>query len=201
MKKVLSLLLSLLMLASVMTAIPFTAPAADSGALDEVVAADRFVKAYKALDKLYHSYDAKTEKQFTKGEYTFVRYRMKGRKFNTKKKVMAYLKKYFSKAAAAQIYKDKFTEKNGKLYITFYLYGYDSALVINDVYAKKVNIGQSKTVVTFGLLWQMMDEEYENTSVKLRMVYENGRWVFAKNNFWRGDSYANVTVITPGDGK
>lgn len=176
--------------------------------ITEVYASSRFTTTIKALHKFTNAVD---DSAFDRGEeieayrgegwYGFyLPFTLKGCKTTTD--VVNYLSKYLQKKTAKALIELHDVKKiNGKLYMWVPqdpgAYG---ALVINDIPLIKISYSDKKVNCKFGTYFDYGDD-YEYQTVKLSLVYEKGRWVFADNSYWYGFSYPYESMITPNDGR
>ena len=170
-------------------------------------ASGRFTQVYKAMHKFKNAINkndaavgGKAIEAVRQGWYGFYfPFCLKG--VSTKADAVSYLSKYLEKKLAKGIVNFYLKTIKGKLYIWMPQDpGEWESLVINDVPTLKISYGDKKVNCKFGTWWVGFEEEMQYVPVKLSMVYQNGRWVFAEDNYWYGFTFPYTTVITPNDG-
>ena len=92
---------------------------------------------------------------------------------------------------------------NGKLYMWVpqdpSVYG---VLIINDIPLLKISYSDKKVNCKFGTYYDYEEGyDYEYKTIKLSLVYEKGRWVFADDFLWYEFAHPYRSVITPNDGR
>ena len=176
--------------------------------ITKTYAVGRFTQAYKAMNKFQNAYDkndyerGKAIEAEMMGWYGFyMPFKLKG--CTTKADVVVYLSKYIEKQTAKEVVSFFLKTINGRLYIwKAQDPGMSETLIINDITARKLSYSSDKKVsCKFGTWFSGPDGDNHYYSIKLKLLYQNGSWVFAEDSYWYSLSYPYTTEITPNDGK
>lgn len=150
----------------------------------------RFNATMKFLEDFYSSgtiFDQMIMKSHTDAYETYddPHYLFEYKNCRTKEQLKKYLTKYVSGKVADTILKEKFYVINGKLYIWFPPMGAESAMVLSKTKITNCVYSDKKVSMRIGVFWKGAegydDAGYDN--INQTLVYENGRWVFGKENY------------------
>lgn len=167
----------------------------------------RFVSAYQAMNRFTNAFDRDAVEKGTaiakirNGWYGYyLPFTLEG--CSTRQDAVTYLTRFFAKKAAKSLAKFFLKTIDGKLYLWLPQDRGFGTLVINDTPTLKISYSDKKIVCKIGT-YVSVDPElpFEYWPIKLPMVYEKGRWVFADDDFWYGFNYAYDTFVTPNDGR
>lgn len=158
--------------------------------INSAYAKKRFNATMKFLEDFYSSgtnFDQMIMKSHTDayGTYDDPHYLFEYKNCRTKEQLKKYLTKYVSGKVADTILKEKFYVVNGKLYIWFPPMGAESAMVLSKTKITNCVYSDKKVSMRIGVFWKGAegydDAGYDN--INQTLVYENGRWVFGKENY------------------
>ena len=125
-------------------------------------------------------------------------YRVTHKTINTMAKLKKHLSNYFSSNVVNSIIKEKYREKNGKLYALSIDAGDLGYISLSDTTAKIISNSDKKCTadITITNRTEVDTRTYKET-VRYTMVYEKGKWVFDQADKWKMNLWYYSDTIVP----